>query len=149
MPAKPNQPPEPSSEPVQVSEEYKDLMGELERSKVAWRPEPGDAVAGKVLAIFTAESEFGAYPLITLDPGGDSPLVDVHCFHIWLKSDIARLQVREGDTLGVKFVDRNGPREAARYRTTIRRTGAGEPYDAGATAKVSTAQVEQLFEEPF
>jgi hypothetical protein len=149
MPTKPNPPPEPDSAPIVISAEYKDMLGELDRPKQAWRPNPGDAIAGRVVAMMTAQSEYGAYPLFTLDPGPDSPLVDVHCFHQWLKSDVLRLQVHEGDTVGIKFLDRNGPRESARYRTSVRHTGQGEAYVLGANAAAVPPQQESLPEEPF
>jgi hypothetical protein len=149
MPAKPNLPPEPDSAPVVISEEYKDLLGELDRPKQAWRPSPGDAIAGRVVAMMTAQSEYGAYPLFTLDPGPDGPLVDVHCFHQWLKSDVLRLEVHEGDLMGIKFLDRNGPRESARYRTSVRHTGTGKAYALDRPASFSLPLQESLLEEPF
>jgi hypothetical protein len=103
--------------------------------------------------MMTASSEFGEYPLLTLDPGPDSPLVDVHAFHTWLKSDIVRLGVREGDIFGVKFLDRSGPRDAARYRTSLKRIGSGDPYRLGqnlaAIPAPPTQQTLPVDEEPF
>lgn len=139
--------------PIVVSAEYKDALDDLDRSKVPWRPQPGDKVVGRVTAMATATSEYGEYPLLTLDPGPDSPLVDVHCFHAWLKGDVARLDVREGDIFGVKFIDTGGPRNAARYRTSLKRTGTGDPYRMGQNmTAVAGAAVQQTFaqdEEPF
>ena len=153
-PKTPTPEPEPEAEPeIVVSAEYKDLLGELDRPKVAWRPSPGMAVIGKVVAMMTATSEYADYPLLTLDPGPDSPLVDVHAFHTWLKSDIVRLGVREGDIFGVKFLDRSGPRDAARYRTSLKRTGSGDPYQLGqnlaAIPGTPAQQTLPVDEEPF
>jgi hypothetical protein len=106
-------------------------------------------VVGTVVSMVTATSEYGSYPLITLDPGEPDPLVDVHCFHAWLKSDITRAALREGDTLAVKFLDRGGPRDAARYRVAVERTGTGPVYQPGVAAMGPSNQAEQLFEEPF
>jgi hypothetical protein len=128
---------------------YANLLDELDRESISWTPEPGSKVAGIVVGITTATSEYGSYPLVTLDPGPNEPLVLVHCFHAWLKRDIVGLAVREGDTLAVKFLDRNGPRDAARYKVAIRRTGAGSSYQMDETATINTDRVEQLFEEPF
>ena len=155
MPTAPKPGPEPVPEEnpaIVVDPAYKDLLGQLDRPKVAWRPSPGDAVVGKIVAMMTATSEYADYPLLTLDPGPDSPLVDVHAFHTWLKSDIVRLGVREGDVFGVKFLDQDGPRSAARYRTNLQRTGAGEPFRLGVNlAAVPGTPVQQSFEteEPF
>jgi hypothetical protein len=156
MPTAETPEPEPTPEPappIVVSDQYKGLLDDLDRPKVAWRPSPGDAVIGKVVAMMTATSEYADYPLLTLDPGPDSPLVDVHAFHTWLKSDIVRLNVREGDIFGVKFLDVNGPRNAARYRTSLKRTGSGDPYQLGANlAAVPGTPVQQAMpmdDEPF
>lgn len=148
--------PEPLAEeapPIVISDEYKGALDDLDRAKVPWRPNPGDKVVGRVTAMMTATSEYGEYPLLTLDPGPDSPLVDVHCFHAWLKGDVSRLDVREGDIFGVKFIDTGGPRNAARYRTSLKRTGTGDPYRMGQNmTAVAGAPVQQSLpvdEEPF
>lgn len=125
------------------------LLDELDRDKVAWQPEPGSKVAGIVMAITTAKSEFGDYPLITLDPGPTEPLVDVHCFHTWLKSDVTRLGIRQGDQFAVKYLGRGGDRDMAMYRVSHRATGSGKAYQPTPETAQNTERAQQLFEEPF
>ena len=128
---------------------YGAVLNELDRERVAWTPNEGDKVVGKITSIVTATSEFGSYPLITLDPGPDEPLVDVHCFHSYLKSDVTRAELREGDILGIKYLDRGGARNAARYRISVQRTGTGDPYKPSEDISRPTDQVDHQFEEPF
>ena len=129
--------------------EYGILLNELDRDKVAWQPSPGDKIAGKVASITTATSEYGSYPLVTVDPGPNEPLVDVHCFHSWLKGDIVRMEVRQGDLIGIKFLDKDGPRGAARYRVTVKHVGTGEAYKPSAEVMKPTDAVGDQYEEPF
>lgn len=139
----------PTSPEVIGNNTWGDVLNELDRPKVAWQPEPGAKIAGKVTSITTATSEYGSYPLVTLDPGPTEPLVDVHCFHSWLKGDIVRMEVRLGDVLGIKFLDKDGPRGAARYRVNVRHTGSGEAYKPSAEAMKPTDAVGDQYEEPF
>lgn len=130
-------------------QQYADLLDETDREKVAWTPEPGSKIAGIVTAVTTAKSEFGDYPLITLDPEPTGPLVDVHCFHTWLKSDVTRLGLRQGDTLAIKYLGRGGERDMAMYRVAHRATGKGQAYVPSLQEHVNTERAERLFEEPF
>lgn len=139
----------PTSPEVIGHDAYGTLLDELDREKVAWQPQPGAKVAGKVFAITTATSEYGSYPMVTIDPGPDEPLVDVHCFHSWLKSDIVRMGVRQDDLIGIKFIDKDGPRGAARYRVSVRHTGTGAAYSPSAEVMEPTDAVGDQYEEPF
>lgn len=140
----------PTSPAVIGYDTYGDVLNELDRDHIAWQPQEGAKVSGKVVAITTATSEYGSYPLLVLDPGPNQPLVDVHCFHTWLKSDVVRARLREGDIVGIKYLDRDGPRNAARYRLAVRHTGKGDVYSPPAEVARNTDAVDNLFEEkPF
>lgn len=149
MPTKANEQPPVPSPTVIGGAAFGDVLDELDRPKVPWNPQPGSKIVGRIVGIVTARSEYGSYPLVTLDPGPGEPLVDVHCFHTWLKSDVIRAELRDGDILGIKYVDRDGPRNAARYRIQVKRTGRGEAYRPGIEMSDPTDKLEQAFEEPF
>lgn len=148
----PTRNPQPPTTPVPSTiggQLHAGLLDELDREKVAWKPEPGSKVAGIVNTVTTAKSEFGDYPLITLDPGPTEPLVDVHAFHTWLKSDITRLNLRQGDQLAIKYLGRGGDRDMAMYRVSHRATGTGKAYQPTPEVAQNTERAEQLFDEPL
>lgn len=149
MPTRNQSTPEAPVPTVIGGQAFGNLLDETDREKVAWLPEPGSKVAGIVTAVTTAKSEFGDYPLVTLDPGPTEPLVDVHCFHTWLKSDVTRLGLRQGDTLAIKYLGRGSERDMAMYRVAHRSTGQGKAYQPTPETNVNTDKAERLFEEPF
>lgn len=149
MPTRNQSTPEAPVPTVIGGQQYAGLLDETDREKVAWLPEPGSKVAGIVTAVTTAKSEYGDYPLITLNPGPTEPLIDVHCFHTWLKSDVTRLNLRQGDTLAIKYLGRGGERDMAMYRVAHRATGAGQPYRPTPETNQNTERVERFLEEPF
>ena len=139
----------PTSPDVIGYDTYGAMLNQLDREHEAWQPQPGSKIAGKVTSLVTAKSEYGAYPLLTIDPGPNEPLVEVHCFHAYLKSDIIRAEIREGDTVGIMFIDKNGARGAARYRVAVKHTGTGEAYKPSADVMKPTDAVGDQYEEPF
>lgn len=140
----------PTSHPDAIGyDTYGYVLNNLDRERIPWQPVPGSKIAGLVTAIVTARSEYGAYPLVTIDPGENLPLYDVHCFHAYLKSDIIRAELRPGDTIGIKFIDKNGQRGAARYRVEVNHTGTGQAYTPGPEVMNATDAVGNQYEEPF
>lgn len=69
---------------------------------IPWVPNPGDAVAGTVVDIQTAESEYGEYPLIELDTGSKN--LSIHAYHSTLQREIERRNVKTGDKLAIAFL---------------------------------------------
>ena len=81
----------------------------LDGESEAWKPKPGDKLVGTVLEVSTRQSEFsGEYPLVTIETG-DGREVEWHAFHSVAKSQLARVDPRPGDELGVKFLGLKKP----------------------------------------
>lgn len=55
----------------------------------AWRPEAGQEVEGRVVQVDARESEYGVYPILTLEDEGGTQIA-VHCIHSILRREIAR-----------------------------------------------------------
>jgi hypothetical protein len=111
--------------------EYKDLLGQLDREVKVWLPEPGDQIIGQVVGVTTAESDYGEYPLVELDTP-DGAMVQVHCFHAILKSEIERRAPADGDRLAIRYLGRDVPKKGqsegmARYRVVVVRAATFEP----------------------
>jgi hypothetical protein len=93
----------------------KELLDLVERDIKGWRPQPGQAVVGKLVDVTDATTTYGdgKYPLLVIEaPSG--ALIGVHCFHTVLRSDIERRISRGtlhiGDRISVKYI---GKGEAA------------------------------------
>lgn len=79
------------------------LRDRLNQDVEGWRPEPGDEVFGNVVSVDQRESDYGDdYPYIEIETE-DGNIVGVHGFHTVLKRELARLQPKPGDTLGIKY----------------------------------------------
>ena len=77
------------------------------RSAKGWRPEAGQSIVGTVVHIGRRESEYGAYPVITLAADGDDPgaieYVAVNAFHSILKNALFELKPQVGTRLAVTY----------------------------------------------
>ena len=89
----------------------------------AWKPDPGDKIAGIVTDLSEREGAFGRYPIVTLRT--EDGEFAVHAFHEVLTNELARLAPKQGDVLGIKYVGKHPERGYHVYR--VRRSGA----DAG------------------
>lgn len=71
----------------------------------AWRPEPGDVLRGKVTNLDMGHSEFGAYPIITVQSGApdDDSEYAVHAFHQALRDKLRDLKPSIGSEIAIKF----------------------------------------------
>lgn len=66
-----------------------------------WRPEPGDIVDGTVIALDIGYSNFGEYPILTLETSDGN--VAVHAFHHALRSRLEKIRPAIGDHLKIKY----------------------------------------------
>jgi hypothetical protein len=90
-----------------------------------WRPNPGDAIAGTVVALAErVASASSAYPVVTLRQEDGEP-VALHAFHTVLRHELKAHNPAVGDTLAVKYL---GTRQGARpyrpyhaYRVVVER----------------------------
>jgi hypothetical protein len=86
------------------------------RSARGWRPAPGETVVGTVAHIGRRESEYGAYPVVTLaadtdDPGGVN-YVAVNAFHSILKNGLYEIKPKVGDRLAITYHGKITPEKA-------------------------------------
>lgn len=90
-----------------------------------WRPEPGDVIAGRIVDMDMANSNYGAYPVLTIQPqNGDE--IAIHCFHNTLRGKLEQIQPQLGDSIQVKYVgliERDGaqPYHLYRVRSNVQR----------------------------
>ncbi|HXH58447.1 hypothetical protein [Iamia sp.] len=68
-----------------------------------WKPEPGAKVIGTVTDVTTLDGTYGVYPIVTVDQEGGAGLVAIHGFHTVLKGELARLQPKRGDRIGIIY----------------------------------------------
>jgi hypothetical protein len=108
----------------------KKLLDRTAKPSVGWVPKAGDQLYGTVVDVQEAESEFGEYPLITVEtPAGDC--LDAHCFHTVLKRAterlIARGDLRPGSDIAITYfgqeAGRNGRDGAHMYRLAVDNEG--------------------------
>lgn len=75
----------------------------------AWRPEPGDKIAGRVLAIAMGpDMGYGPYPIVTLDSAGTE--YAIHAFHQILRTELARRRPKVGDEIEVTYQGKRSPK---------------------------------------
>lgn len=67
-----------------------------------WRPVPGSEMTGTITALSGGESEYGAYPIVTIrTPVGEE--IALHCFHSVLRRELNRIRPKVGHGLTVKY----------------------------------------------
>jgi hypothetical protein len=105
-----------------MSTDSKSVLDDLDKQYApAWKPEPGDKVAGIVVDQSEWDAGFGRYPILTLRT--EEGEIAIHAFHEVLQSELARIAPKEGDLLGVKYVGKDPDKGYHRYR--VRRSGEG------------------------
>ncbi len=86
------------------------------RSARGWRPAAGESVVGTVEHIGRRESEYGAYPVVTLAADTDDPetvnYVAVNAFHSILKNGLYEIKPKVGDRLAVTYHGKITPEKA-------------------------------------
>lgn len=130
---------------------------------VGWRPEPGDQVVGTIVEISEAPgTDWGPYPVITIDKADGTGEVAVHAFHSVLKNEIESKQPTEGDTIGIRYLGKQqGAKQSYEgYRVVLERVtpraagtpAAPAPVPAAASAPASApapSNASWADEEPF
>lgn len=77
------------------------------RSARGWRPADGESIVGTVAHIGRRESEYGAYPVVTLAADTDDPetvnYVAVNAFHSILKASLFEIKPQIGGRLSITY----------------------------------------------
>lgn len=78
------------------------------RSARGWKPAPGETVIGTVAHIGRRESEYGAYPVVTLAADSESDpeavnYVAVNAFHSILKTALYEIKPTVGTRLSITY----------------------------------------------
>lgn len=68
----------------------------------AWRPDPGDKIAGEVVAIGERQGQYDPYVVVTLRRD-DGEEFAIHAFHQVLGAQLAALRPQLGDKLALKY----------------------------------------------
>ena len=86
------------------------------RSARGWRPAPGETIVGTVAHLGRRESEYGAFPVVTLAADTDDPettnYVAVNAFHTILKNQLFEIKPKVGDRLSVTYHGKIQPEKA-------------------------------------
>jgi hypothetical protein len=94
----------------------------------AWRPEPGDLVIGEVVELGERRGfAERPYPVVIVRTEAGE-YVAVHAFHTVLKEELAKLEPRAGDRLGVAYhgLVEKGESRYELYRVALERAGGEE-----------------------
>jgi len=95
------------------------MTGVTEFAK-AWRPEPDETIAGKVLIVDVRKNQYGEYSILTVKQDNGENLA-VHCFHTVLKNGVDGVGV--GDHIKIKYhgklPTKDGERTYNAYTTEI------------------------------
>lgn len=78
----------------------------LDRETKGWKPEPGAKLVGTIIdRVDGIEGGYEPYSIIAVETTAGE-LVDVHCFHTTLRSEVARRNPQPGDLVGIKYYSR-------------------------------------------
>lgn len=75
-------------------------------SAKGWMPEAGDEITGKVVFLEMSDnsnSEYPAYPIITIERDENGDLVKVHAFHSILRDGLKKVRPSVGSLITVKY----------------------------------------------
>jgi hypothetical protein len=94
---------------------------QLAQAREAWRPGPGESIAGTLIALDQRESNYGGtYPLLTIH-ADDGRVLDVHAYEAVLLDELAKLRPRVGERLGIAYLGKHAERGYHRYRVVVDR----------------------------
>ena len=79
------------------------LQDRLNRTTVAWKPEEGDSLTGRVIDVEQMENEYGIHPVLTIVTDGGRE-VTWHVFGTVAQKEVARQRPKVGDGIGVKYL---------------------------------------------
>jgi hypothetical protein len=106
----------------------------------SWRPIPGDILEGTVTERSTRATEYGEYPILTLetesgrtkDDGIVAGEISVHAIHTALKNQVEDLDPKKGDYVGILFqgkIAREDAEDFFGYRLKVTRNGGSAGPD--------------------
>ena len=82
----------------------------------AWRPNAGDEIGGRVVQLDARESDYGVYPILTLEDEGGTQ-VAIHCIHSILRREIARRYEPTqivGEPMRIKYLGKQQTKDGKR-----------------------------------
>lgn len=93
--------------PATVDVEVKSIRFDAEtltkiKSALAWRPTDGQTTSGKIVTVVKRTGEFGPYPCVILDNGGEKFLA-IHAFHGVLQNELKDMKAKPGDDITVLY----------------------------------------------
>lgn len=72
------------------------------KSGAAWKPAPGEALAGEILAIRTFTNSFGTTPMLDIKTEADGQVISVFCKTV-IANEIKRQNAQVGDLIGIRY----------------------------------------------
>jgi len=102
-----------------------------------WKPEVGEQVIGTIVEIGEAPgTNWGPYPVLTIEREDGTGEVAVHAFHSVLRREIETRQPTEGDKIGIRYLGKKAgvTQEYDSYRVVIERA---TPRAAGTAASAA------------
>lgn len=91
--------------PFDAAPDAPDWLAYDPREEIAWRPEPGDKIAGKVIDIDLRtviwKDQERTVPVLVLDTGEEHNVYAVWCMNTVLANEVRKLGPQVGDRLGV------------------------------------------------
>lgn len=96
----------------------------------AWYETPGGRVKGKIVDITVGSGNYGPYPLLSIDTGGE--VVDVHAFDTVIRKELALRKPRIGDPIDITYVGKSKEgtgRNGQGYKMYKVRGGSGGGYN--------------------
>jgi hypothetical protein len=94
------------------------ISDRVDRFPEPWKPAPGDKLVGTVAGLDERTTEYGTYPIVTIQTDTGQEL-DFHAFHTVAKNELARQRPVVGDEIAVKYFGRDDERGYERYRVVI------------------------------
>ena len=96
-----------------------------------WNPEPGDTVEGTLVSTETVDSQYGEYPMLTLQT--KDGYVNVHAFHAVLLKKLTKIKPTTGAQLRITFhgkkPNRKDPAKSyANYTVTDPNAAPAKPF---------------------
>lgn len=109
----------------------------------AWKPEPGDKIAGKVIGVTQSpDFGYGPYPIVTLNVDGTERAV--HAFHHVLRTELARRRPRVGDDLEIVYQGQRKPKSGTNNPFHAYRVQGGQEREFNWDAELPEGEREAL-----
>ncbi len=70
---------------------------------VAWKPEPGDELIGKITELGNRTTEWGTYRIVTVKPDDGEPLA-FHAYHTVAANQLKDASPAIGDEIGIRYL---------------------------------------------